>query len=67
MDLSLFLGKVMLPKWFWLCFTCESLDTKLVEGVESLPCEESLGAIFCWFLVCGSFVARGAKGEEEYL
>jgi hypothetical protein len=48
-----------------LCFTCESWDTKLEERVEALPCEARLGAIF-WFLVCGPFVARGDKGEEEY-
>jgi hypothetical protein len=47
--ISLFLGKVMLPKWFWLCFTCESWDTKLVEGVKYLPCEEILGSIVVGF------------------
>jgi hypothetical protein len=64
--ISLFLGNVMLPKFCGLCFTCESWDTKVVERVEALPCEASLGAIVCWFLVCGPFAARGAKGEEEY-
>jgi hypothetical protein len=55
--ISLLLGKVMLPNFFGLCFTCESWDTKLEERVEALPCEEILGAIVFWFLVwplCGS-------------
>jgi hypothetical protein len=66
MDISLILGKIMVPKLCGLCFTCESWDTKLVERVEALPCEEILGAIVCWFLVCGPFAARGDKGENEY-
>jgi hypothetical protein len=56
--ISLFLGNVMLPKFCGLCFTCENWDTKLVERVEALPCEESLGDIVCCFLcmwpICGS-------------
>jgi hypothetical protein len=62
MDLSF----TLLPKFCGLCFTCESRDTKLEERVEYFPCEASLGAIVCWFLVCGPFAARGAKGEEDY-
>ena len=65
MDLTL-IDNVMLPKFCGLFFTCESWDTKLVERVEALPCEESLGDIVCWFPVCGSFPAQGTKGEEEY-
>jgi hypothetical protein len=34
--------------------------------VEALPCKERLRHIELWFLVCGPFAARGAKGEEEY-
>jgi hypothetical protein len=62
MDLSF----TLLPKFCGLCFTCESWDTKLEEKVESLPCKSSLGAIVCWFLLCGPFVARGDKEGEEY-
>jgi hypothetical protein len=54
----------MLPKLFSLCFSSESLDTKILERVEARPCEASLGAIFCRFLVSGSFAARGDKREE---
>jgi hypothetical protein len=60
------LGKVMLQKFCGLCFTCESWDTKLVEREKAISYEEILGDIVCWFLVCGPFAARGAKGEEEY-
>jgi hypothetical protein len=61
-----FFGSFMLPKFCGLCFTCESLDTKLVERVEALHCKAILEFIGCWFLVCGPFAAQGAMGEEEY-
>jgi hypothetical protein len=64
--ISIILGNVILPKLFGLCFTCESWDSKLEERVEALPCEERVGAIVCWFLVCDPFAAQRAKGEEEY-
>jgi hypothetical protein len=67
MDLTLFLVRLCCQNYCGLCFTCESWDTKLEERVEALPCEERLELLFTRrFLVCGPFVARGDKGEEEY-
>jgi hypothetical protein len=44
----------------------ESWVSKLVNEVGASPLEGKFCAIDFWFLVCGSFVARGAKGEEEF-
>jgi hypothetical protein len=64
MDLT-FSCNVMMPKFYGLCFTCESWDTKLVERVEALPCEESLGAIFVGFLCVAPLWLGGLRGEKS--
>jgi hypothetical protein len=55
----------MLPKFFGLCFTCESWDTNLGKRVAALPCEASLGAIVCWFFVCGPLRIGGIREKKS--
>jgi hypothetical protein len=48
-----------------LCFTYESWNTKLVERVEALDCEASLGAIFVGFLGVVPLHIRGIRGTKS--
>jgi hypothetical protein len=64
MDLT-FSWYVMLPKFFD-CVLLVRVGIPSLRKSGSSSLRGKLGAIVSWFLVCGPFAARGAKGEEEY-
>jgi hypothetical protein len=53
---QLFLVRLCCQIYCGLCFTCESWDANLEEGVEALPYEASLELLhfgFCVWSLCG--------------